>query len=126
MTRKYWTMGWSRTIVPWTIAALSLMAVLIDVAAQQDLDYGDAPDPKYPTFRSNQGARHGVNPELRLGATVDDEADGQPTSDGLGETRYPINNVPSVKMIPPDTLPMLVSFDSARFRIFFGIVRGTC
>lgn len=48
-------------------------------------DFGDAPDPTYPTLLGSNGARHLVltanNPTL--GAFVDQEADGQP---GIGAT----------------------------------------
>lgn len=46
------------------------------------LDYGDAPDPvqdvpgRYPTLRSDDGARHVVTPNLTLGTSVDANLDG--------------------------------------------------
>ena len=48
------------------------------------LDYGDAPDGDfvpsgYPTLRINDGARHKINPRVRLGRYIDGERDGQPT-----------------------------------------------
>lgn len=43
------------------------------------LDYGDAPDPSYPTLLASNGARHSISPMLYLGKHVDGEADGQPT-----------------------------------------------
>ncbi len=55
------------------------------------LDFGDAPDPftttqgRYPTLKSNDGARHVVNEEgLRLGPSVTSETEGipQPLGDG--------------------------------------------
>lgn len=51
------------------------------------LDWGDAPDPLYPTLAANNGAAHGVAPSspLRLGALIDAEADGQPLPAGLGD-----------------------------------------
>jgi uncharacterized repeat protein (TIGR01451 family) len=54
-------------------------------------DFGDAPDPSYPTLLANNGARHIVLPlnNPTLGTTVDTEPDGQPnatlTGDGADE-----------------------------------------
>ncbi len=47
-------------------------------------DFGDAPDPNYPTLLANNGARHVINPNLFLGSGIDPEIDGQPngTADG--------------------------------------------
>ena len=55
-----------------------------------NLDYGDAPDPSYPTLHANDGARHFVVPSadgflLTLGARVDAELDGQPTPFASGD-----------------------------------------
>lgn len=49
------------------------------------LDWGDAPDPTYPTLAENNGARHLVGGNFRLGASVDDEMNGQPTAEALGD-----------------------------------------
>lgn len=50
-----------------------------DCWQQQELDWGDAPDPTYPTLAASNGARHVIVPGMRLGALIDAEADGQPT-----------------------------------------------
>jgi len=51
------------------------------------LDYGDAPDPNYPTNFSNDGARHYICDDLPvyLGAGVDSEMDGQPNATATGD-----------------------------------------
>jgi uncharacterized repeat protein (TIGR01451 family) len=49
------------------------------------LDYGDAPDPTYPTLDASDGARHIIGGGLYLGASVDFEADGQPTASADGD-----------------------------------------
>ncbi|HEX2835594.1 MAG TPA: GEVED domain-containing protein [Thermoanaerobaculia bacterium] len=55
--------------------------------ATHGLDFGDAADPSYPTLLASNGARHIVlltnNPTL--GATVDTEANGQPTANATGD-----------------------------------------
>jgi hypothetical protein len=47
-------------------------------------DFGDAPDPGYPTLTTSNGARHAVG-SLYLGLGVSPESDGRPTADALGD-----------------------------------------
>jgi uncharacterized repeat protein (TIGR01451 family) len=51
------------------------------------LDYGDAPEPKYPTLLASNGARHRVLPlgNPTLGTFTDTETDGQPNANALGD-----------------------------------------
>ena len=49
------------------------------------LDWGDAPDPNYPTLRSSNGAYHVIVPGIFLGGGVDPDADGQPAPDARGD-----------------------------------------
>jgi hypothetical protein len=52
------------------------------------LDFGDAPDPGYPSLLANNGARHVVlstGASLYLGATVDTEADAAPNAGATGD-----------------------------------------
>ena len=49
------------------------------------LDFGDAPDPTYPTLLANNGARHLIQPGYRLGALVDAEKNGQPGETATGD-----------------------------------------
>ena len=49
-----------------------------------ELDYGDASDPTYPTLNASNGARHVVG-NLYLGASVDIDADGQPNATATGD-----------------------------------------
>ncbi len=48
-------------------------------------DFGDAPDPAYPTLLANNGARHRLDGSYLLGAAIDDEDDGQPSVDAGGD-----------------------------------------
>ncbi len=48
-------------------------------------DWGDAPDPNYPTLTPSNGANHTLGGALMLGATVDGEPDGQPDSTATGD-----------------------------------------
>jgi uncharacterized repeat protein (TIGR01451 family) len=51
----------------------------------QILDFGDAPDPSYPTTFAANGARHVLGSDVYLGACVDSELDGQPTAGADGD-----------------------------------------
>ena len=52
----------------------------------RNIDYGDAPV-WYPTLLANDGARHLISPDLRLGAAIDGEDDGQPSADADEDDR---------------------------------------
>ncbi len=49
------------------------------------LDFGDAPDPTYPTLLASNGARHLVVDGFHLGAAIDTETDGQPNATATGD-----------------------------------------
>jgi hypothetical protein len=49
------------------------------------LDFGDAPDPAYPTLSASNGARHTIVPPAALGLAVDAEANGQPNPTATGD-----------------------------------------
>jgi hypothetical protein len=48
-------------------------------------DYGDAPDPTYPTLASSNGARHTIVTGVRMGPAVDSEQNGQPNAAATGD-----------------------------------------
>jgi len=57
----------------------------VTVLPAPDYDFGDAPDPDYPTLLANDGARHIIDSEWYLGAAIDEEDDGQPDSHAVGD-----------------------------------------
>lgn len=59
---------------------------------QAPLDFGDAPDPTFPTLVASDGARHSLVSDLRLGAAVDADPDGQPTADSDGDDNDGMND----------------------------------
>jgi uncharacterized repeat protein (TIGR01451 family) len=64
------------------------------------LDFGDAPDPTYPTLLASNGARHVIvpgGPALNLGLP-DAEADGQPTAGANGDDNTGIDDENGVGM----------------------------
>jgi hypothetical protein len=59
--------------------------IFIDGEPQFDFDFGDAPDPAYPTLLANNGAHHLIDPTIFLGSSIDGEPDGQPDPTALGD-----------------------------------------
>jgi hypothetical protein len=49
------------------------------------MDFGDAPDPSYPTLATSGGASHALGSDVYLGRCVDAEGDGQPTAAASGD-----------------------------------------
>jgi uncharacterized repeat protein (TIGR01451 family) len=49
------------------------------------IDFGDAADPTYPTYRASDGARHYMYGTLYLGASVDHDDEGQPDPGAHGD-----------------------------------------
>jgi uncharacterized repeat protein (TIGR01451 family) len=57
----------------------------VETTIVRGYDFGDAPDPSYPTLLASNGAQHLLGGALFLGATVDVEPDGQPTPGADGD-----------------------------------------
>jgi uncharacterized repeat protein (TIGR01451 family)/CSLREA domain-containing protein len=55
-----------------------------DSDAVEGMDFGDAPDPTYPTLGASDGARHLLS-SLFLGASIDADLDGQPNATASGD-----------------------------------------
>ena len=49
------------------------------------LDFGDAPEPNYPTTSGSNGASHVLGTSVYLGSCVDSESDGQPSAAADGD-----------------------------------------
>jgi len=65
------------------------------------LDFGDAPDPTYPTLQANDGARHRVSSSYFLGSSIDAENDGQPTTAANGDDSNGINDDDGITFVDP-------------------------
>ncbi len=50
-----------------------------------DTDFGDAPDPTYPTLLASNGARHTIVPGIYLGQLIDGEHDAHPNMTATGD-----------------------------------------
>jgi 6-phosphogluconolactonase (cycloisomerase 2 family) len=64
-------------------------------------DFGDAADPSYPTLLASDGARHLFVPGFFLGASVDVEADGQPSADADGDDLAGIDDGDGIVFVSP-------------------------
>jgi len=67
-------------VVDWCNNAARLTRIVT-----KKLDFGDAPDPTYPTLQASDGARHVIVPGMFLGNSVDPEANGQPDAAAAGD-----------------------------------------
>lgn len=73
------------------VTLLSGGVSVVDIAGVPELllgsefDFGDAPDPRYPTRSTNNAAIHAINPDFVLGTRIDAEDDGQPNADATGD-----------------------------------------
>jgi len=87
------------------------------------MDYGDAPLP-YPTLRADGGARHVIVDGFSLGATVQVNADGQPTTnadgDNIDEDGVEFN--PLTPLIPSRTFDVTVSTSGIGTVVPFGVL----
>lgn len=72
----------------------------LDFGNQPARDYGDAPAP-YATTISQSGASHGFDSNLRLGALLDFEQDGQPNSTATGDDVAGVDDEDGVIFIRP-------------------------
>jgi hypothetical protein len=61
------------------------LAFVITTTVEDEYDWGDAPDPPYPTLVASTGASHLIVPGVYMGASVDPEPDGQPDPSATGD-----------------------------------------
>ena len=57
----------------------------LDFGFAAERDYGDAPDPTYPTLAASNGANHVIVAGIRMGALIDSEQNGQPNAAANGD-----------------------------------------
>ncbi len=69
---------------PWETESIDLAFVINSSVPPPEIDFGDAPDPTYPTRLASNGARHQIS-NLFLGSLVDGESDGQPDAAATGD-----------------------------------------
>ncbi len=59
--------------------------LLLVVDEPEEFDWGDAPDPAYPTLASSNGAYHLIVPGINMGPSIDPEMNGQPDPTATGD-----------------------------------------
>jgi len=89
------------------------------------MDYGDAPEP-YPTLRADEGARHEIVDGFSLGATVQVNADGQPSLNADGdvgdEDGVVFNPVTQELLVPNRKFDVRVSTSGIGTVVPFGVL----
>jgi len=68
---------------------------------QDELDFGDAPDPSFPTLLANDGARHFIDGVTYMGALIDGEPDGIPNATATGDDLDNLPDEDGVTFITP-------------------------
>ena len=83
-----------------------------DETVTTSYDFGDAPDPTYPTLLASNGARHVIVPGgISLGLSEDAESNGQPTIGANGDDTHGIDDedgvgIPALHIGAPATLSL--------------------
>ncbi|MBE0663293.1 MAG: S8 family peptidase [Bacteroidales bacterium] len=79
--------------------------LLLDAPPPPDFDFGDAPDPTYPTLAASNGASHGNNPPgYFMGALIDYEPDGQSTPNASGDDTNNLQDEDGLSYTSPATV----------------------
>lgn len=65
------------------------------------LDFGDAPDPTYPTLLVSNGARHSIDNATYLGLLIDQDVDGQPLPGAMGDDLSNLDDEDGVAFLWP-------------------------
>jgi hypothetical protein len=77
------------------------MAFQLTTRWPDDLDFGDAPDPSYPTVLASNGARHYIVPGFNLGTLIDAETNGLPNWNATGDDTNKLADEDGVFFQPP-------------------------
>ena len=87
------------------------LAFVINEGEEEELDFGDAPDPTYPTLLANDGARHIIDPLVYMGASIDSEIDGQPDAAATGDDLANLDDEDGVVFVNPLYIGQPVNVD---------------
>ena len=74
-----------------------------DSIPEDFFDWGDAPDPTYPTYAINNGANHLIVPGVYMGLGIDPELNGQPDPTATGDDLAGIDDEDGVAFPNPFT-----------------------
>ena len=77
-----------------SIPAIIFIALVLtgSAFAEGPVDFGDAPDPPYPTLQASGGASHVIVSGVTLGSLIDADANGQPEPAALGDDNNVIDD----------------------------------
>jgi len=78
---------------------------------EEPVDWGDAPDPTYPTLALSNGASHAIVPGMFMGAVVDIDPDGQPDPNAQGDDNDGTDDEDGVALATVLFAGELTSFD---------------
>jgi hypothetical protein len=90
---------------------IDAMAVYETQEQQDEYDFGDAPDPNYPTLRLNNGAQHRIVSTVYMGAQIDAEADGQPNASATQDDNTNLDDEDGVTFNSPLYVGQMASVD---------------
>lgn len=87
--------------VPHPLAPQTLDMAFALTGYPEPRDFGDAPDPTYPTLAASNGANHAIVPGFMLGNVIDAEPDGQPNANATGDDLANLPDEDGVPVWPP-------------------------
>lgn len=118
-----WIVGWNDLRYPpthqWQHSSLDLAFA---VKSESNIDFGDLPDPNYPTLLSSNGPSHIIGP-LFLGNQIDGEMDGQPNSAALGDDNNNLDDEDGIAFIG-GIFPGYSSYVSVTVSMGTGLLQG--
>jgi len=79
--------------------------LLLVIEGQPELDFGDAPDPTYPTLAASDGARHQIVQGVLMGAAIDADFDGQPNANASGDDLAGVDDEDGVSFVTNPLIP---------------------
>jgi hypothetical protein len=85
---------------PWEGWSIDL-AFVIATEPTLPYDFGDAPDPTYPTLHASGGAYHTIVTGVHLGESIDGELDGQPDPNALGDDLAGFDDEDGIQFLTP-------------------------
>lgn len=94
--------------LPYVQCDTALVTVIIHA-----LDFGDAPDPGYPTISATDGARHILGSDVYLGTIVDLEPDGLASTNADGDDTDNTDDEDGITFTGPDDTGILYAGYSA-------------
>lgn len=87
---------------PYEGQQIDLAFVITGPSEPTGTDWGDAPDPTYPTLSgASNGASHTIVPGVCLGQLIDSEANGQPDPNALGDDLAGVDDEDGIVFLTP-------------------------